>query len=95
MVTTAGAKAMGKEYEIGSVEAGKKADLILMNTDTASFMPRNDYIGCLAYSCNGSEVDTVIVNGKILMENREVQVLDKEKIFFETEKTMNRIIKKA
>ena len=94
MMTTAGAKAMGKEYEIGSVEAGKKADLIILNTDTASFMPRNDYISCLAYSCNGSEVDTVIVNGKILMENREVKTLDKEKIFFETEKTMNRIVKK-
>jgi len=95
MMTMAGAKAMGKEYEIGSIEAGKKADLVILNTDTASFMPRNDYISALAYSCNGSEVDTVIVNGKILMENREVKTLDKEKIFYENEKIMNRIVKKA
>ena len=93
MMTMAGAKAMGKEYEIGSVEEGKKADLIIMNTDTASFMPRNDYIASLAYSCNGSEVDTVIVNGNILMEKREVKTLDKERIFFENEKIMNRIVK--
>ncbi|MBR3040209.1 MAG: amidohydrolase [Lachnospiraceae bacterium] len=94
MMTMAGAKAMGKEYEIGSVEDGKKADLIILNTDTASFMPRNDYISALAYSCNGSEVETVIVNGRIIMENREVLTLDKERIFFENEKIMNRIIKK-
>ena len=94
MMTTAGAKAMGKEYEIGSVETGKKADLIILNTNTASFIPRNNYITNLAYSCNGSEVETVIVNGKILMENREVLVLDKEKIFYEVEKTMNRMIGK-
>lgn len=94
MMTMAGAKAMGKEYEIGSVEDGKKADLIILNTDTASFMPRNDYISALAYSCNGSEVETVIVNGRIIMENREVLTLDKERIFFENEKIMNRIVKK-
>ena len=93
MMTMAGAKAMGKEYEIGSVEEGKKADLILLNTASTSMMPRNDLISCLAYSANGSEVDTVIVDGKILMENREVKTLDKERIFFENEKIMNRIIK--
>ena len=93
MMTMAGAKAMGKEYEIGSVEEGKKADLVILNTDTASFMPRNDYIASLAYSCNGSEVDTVIVNGQILMEKREVKTLDKEKIFFENEKIKERLIK--
>ncbi len=93
MATMAGAKAMGKEYEIGSVEAGKKADLILLNTGSTSFIPRNDYISNLAYSCNGSEVMTVIVNGKILMEDREVKTLDREKIIYETERTMERIIK--
>ena len=93
MATTAGAKAMGKEYEIGSVEAGKKADLILLDTSRTSFIPRNDYISNLAYSCNGSEVMTVIVNGKILMEDREVKTLDREKIIYETERTMERIIK--
>ncbi len=56
-------------------------------------MPRNDYIASLAYSCNGSEVDTVIVNGQILMEKREVKTLDKEKIFFENEKIKERLIK--
>jgi len=93
MATMAGAKAMGKEYEIGSVEAGKKADLILLDTSSTSFIPRNDYISALAYSCNGSEVMTVIVNGKILMEDREVKTLDREKIIYETERTMERIIK--
>ncbi len=93
MMTMAGAKAMGKEYEIGSVETGKKADLILLDTSRTSFIPRNDYIANLAYSCNGSEVMTVIVNGKILMEDREVKTLDREKIIYETERTMERIIK--
>ena len=93
MMTMAGAKAMGKEYEIGSVETGKKADLILLDTSRTSFIPRNDYIASLAYSCNGSEVMTVIVNGKILMEDREVKTLDREKIIYETERTMERIIK--
>ena len=58
---------------------------------TASMWPANNALAALSYSANGSEVETVIINGEITMENREILTLDEEKIFAENERTMKRI----
>lgn len=89
--TINGAKALLMGDKIGSLEVGKKADIAILNTKTASMWPRNNMLAALSYSANGSEVETVIINGKVVMENRTILTLDEERIFFETEKTMNRI----
>ena len=49
-------------------------------------MPNYDLVSALIYSANGSEVDTVIVNGKILMEHKELKTIDEERVYFEMEK---------
>lgn len=84
-----GEKAMGKK--VGRIEPGYIADLAILNTDLPQFYPRNNYISALCYSANGSEVETVIVGGEILMENKEFTKLDKEKIYFECQKRIERI----
>ena len=84
-----GEKAMAEK--VGRIEAGYKADLAILNTDLPQFYPRNNYISALCYSANGSEVETVIVDGEILMENKEFTKLDKEKIYFECQKRIERI----
>ena len=54
---------------IGSIEVGKKADLAILDLNTPSLTPRNNLIAGLSYSANGSEVDTVIINGQITIGN--------------------------
>lgn len=81
IATINGAKALGLEKEIGSVEVGKKADLAILNLNTPSLTPRNNLIAGLSYSANGSEVETVIIDGKITMENRKVLTMDEELVY--------------
>lgn len=88
IATINGAKALGLEEEIGSIEAGKKADLAVLNLNTPSLTPRNNLIAGLSYSANGSEVETVIIDGKITMENRKVLTMDEELVY----KKVNEII---
>jgi cytosine/adenosine deaminase-related metal-dependent hydrolase len=80
MATINGAKVLGIQNEIGSIEAGKKADLILVNLKGPHVTPSPNLISGLVYAAEGSDVDTVIVDGKILMENRIVKTLDESGI---------------
>ncbi|MFC2121589.1 amidohydrolase family protein [Bacteroidota bacterium] len=86
MITINGAKALGMENIIGSVEIGKRADIILINKMHASNVPIYDYYSTIIYSTNSSSVETVIVDGKILMLNKKLFTLNEEDIF---EKTIN------
>ena len=78
IATINGAKALGLEKEIGSIEEGKKADIAILNLNTPSLTPRNNLIAGLSYSANGSEVETVIIDGKITMEERKILTMDEE-----------------
>jgi len=86
MATSNGAKALGLEREIGSLEAGKKADLIIIDTHKPHFYPRHDQISALAYSAQGSDVSTVIADGKVVMEDYEIKTVDMEKVMFEAQR---------
>ena len=92
MATINGAKALGLEKEIGSLEVGKKADIILLNTDKPHFYPRFNMVSTIAYSAQASDVDTVIVDGNILLENGKLQTLDLKKIKTEVEACSARLI---
>ena len=80
MATINGASALGLENEIGSIDLGKKADIVLVNMKTAHLTPFRNPISHLVYSANGGDVDTVICNGEILMRNREILTLDETMI---------------
>jgi len=80
MATIDGAKAFRLEREIGSIEKGKKADLMLLDMRKPHLYPLNmpvDKVTCFA---NGGDVDTVIVDGKVLMMSREVKTVDEQSI---------------
>jgi cytosine/adenosine deaminase-related metal-dependent hydrolase len=80
MATINGAKSLGLQNEIGSIEVGKKADLILVNLKGPHLTPSLNPISSLVYAAEGSDVDTVIVDGKVVMENRVVKTLNESKI---------------
>lgn len=82
MATIKGAEALGLDSEIGSVEVGKKADLILIDTNSVNMVPDSSSLSSnVIYSANGSNVDTTICNGKILMENKKLTTLDEQEIY--------------
>ena len=82
MGTIKGAEALGLDSEIGSIEVGKKADIILIDTNSANMVPDSSSLSSnIIYSANGSNVDTTICNGKVLMENKKLTVLDEDEIY--------------
>ncbi len=91
MATIEGAKAIGIGEITGSLEVGKYADVILVDTRQPSlaplyFHPMRNFVPNLVYSARGNEVDTVIVNGKVLVENRKPQTFDLDAILDEAQK---------
>jgi hypothetical protein len=73
MATIRGARALGMEKEIGSLEVGKKADIIIVDMTGADWIPRYNPIQNLVYSAAGNSVETVIIDGRMVMEGREIK----------------------
>jgi len=94
MATRHAAKALLWDDEIGILSEGMKADLILINMDSSRYFPKGDPATALVYAGSGRDVDTVLVDGKIIMENREIKTLDIERIRHEADKIWLRIIKR-
>ena len=86
MATVNGAKALGREKDLGRIEKGYKADIILLDLHSPQLAPADNLVSALVYSCSGNEVDTVLVNGKILMEKKQMKTIDEEKIYFEMDR---------
>ena len=80
MATLGGASALGLENEIGTVEVGKKADLILVDMKAPHLTPLRNPLSHLVYSAEGSDVSTVICNGEILMQEKELLILDEAEV---------------
>ncbi|MFZ5943769.1 MAG: amidohydrolase [Bacillota bacterium] len=83
MGTINGAHALGLGNEVGTIEPGKKADIILLDLNQPHLYPNHDLAANLIYSAQGSDVKTVIIDGKIVMKNWEVIGMDEEKIMYE------------
>ena len=95
MATIDGAKVLGLDKEIGSIEVGKKADLILINLDQHHLWPQNDICTNLVYSANGEDVLTTIVDGKILMENRKLTNINEENLMIKVKKISDNLLDKV
>ncbi len=94
MGTINGAKALGLDDEIGSIEVGKKADLILIDTNNANMVPDSSKLSSnVIYSANGSNVDTTICNGVILMENKKLTTLDEDEIYQKAKEAIDQLKK--
>jgi 5-methylthioadenosine/S-adenosylhomocysteine deaminase len=87
--TINGAKALG--LNTGSIEKGKKADLAILRLDVPSMIPNNNLLAALCYSANGSEVDTVIIDGRIVMEGGELKTIDEERVYSEIRSMCSRL----
>ena len=80
IATIYGAKVLGLDDKIGSLETGKNADIITINMDKPHLSPLYDPYSSLVYGAAPQDVENVIVSGKIIMENGVVKTMDEEKI---------------
>ena len=78
MATIDGAKALHMEKEIGSLETGKKADIVLISLDKPNAVPMYNVYSQLAYSLKGSDVETVIIGGHVIMRDRKLLTVNEE-----------------
>jgi len=94
MATIDGAKALSWENEIGSIETGKKADLVVVNFTKPHLCPLYNETSHLVYAAKGADVETVIINGKIVMENRKLTTLNIRKVMEMAEKAKRNLLEK-
>jgi 5-methylthioadenosine/S-adenosylhomocysteine deaminase len=85
LATIGGARALGMEKEIGSLERGKRADLITVSTSAARMKPLYDPVSHLVYVGRGDDVRTTIVNGRTLMKDRQVLTMNRLEVIAQAE----------
>jgi len=95
MATVNGAKALGIQDQIGSLETGKKADLVIVNMQKPHLTPTFNPVSHLVYAAEGSDVETTIIDGKIVMENRVVKSLNEEKILHDANEHAIKLLQRA
>jgi 5-methylthioadenosine/S-adenosylhomocysteine deaminase len=91
MATIGGARALGMEKLIGSLEPGKRADLIAVSMNAARQTPMYDPVSHLVYVTRGDDVRTTIVNGKILMRDRRVLTLDRASVIADANRLAEKV----
>jgi 5-methylthioadenosine/S-adenosylhomocysteine deaminase len=80
MSTIEGAKALGMNNITGSLEVGKKADIIIIGLNKPHLTPLYNEYSHLVYAANSADVDTVLINGKVVMENRKLTTIDEMEV---------------
>jgi len=92
MATIEGAKTLLWDKRIGTIEIGKNADLVIVDFKKPHLCPLFNEISHLVYSARSSDVNTVLINGKIVMENREITTMDTHKVLEMAEKTKEKLL---
>jgi 5-methylthioadenosine/S-adenosylhomocysteine deaminase len=92
MATREGARVLGLEEEVGMLKPGYKADLILIDLRQSHWFPRHNLVSQLVYAAQAHDVDTVIINGKVVMENRKITTIDEELVWAQVEERAKRLV---
>lgn len=97
MATIGGAKAVGMQDDIGSLEVGKKADLAILNLNHFHAFPSYDVdpISRIVYSASRADVETTIINGKLVMHNRMMRTVDQAVVLREANVSIERLLKRT
>jgi cytosine/adenosine deaminase-related metal-dependent hydrolase len=95
MATTRGARAMGMESEVGSIEVGKKADLVLIDLKKPHLTPFRDVVSNIIYSAMGSDVDSVMVDGRFLLKGGKALTIDEQRILGEAQRRQDELVARS
>lgn len=88
--TVNGARALGYD-NLGKLEVGYIADIALLDTNVPQMVPLRNYYAAVCYCCDGSETDTLILDGKIVMKNKKLLTIDEEELYY----NINKIVKET
>jgi 5-methylthioadenosine/S-adenosylhomocysteine deaminase len=91
MATIGGARVLGQQARIGSIEAGKRADVLVVGMSRPRQQPLFDPVSQIVYASRGDDVETTIVNGKILMRDRKVLTLNQAAVLADARKAADRV----
>lgn len=94
MATVNGAKAIGREGELGVLSAGAFADILIVDIEKAHLYPHTNLISELVYSTHASDVDSVIVNGNIVIENRKCLTMNAQEVCSTAQKHIDALLSK-
>jgi 5-methylthioadenosine/S-adenosylhomocysteine deaminase len=94
IATTGGARVLGLQRLIGSVEPGKCADLIVLDMKKAHLTPLYHLYSQIVYACRGSDVRDAIIDGKVVMRNRRLLTLDVQKVMDDVREIADRVRRK-
>lgn len=94
MATINGAKALGREKEIGSIEVGKRADIVCFNLESPSFTPRNDLISALCYSAQAEDVEHVVIDGKFVLKDRVLTHINLDELREKVERKFKELLER-
>ncbi len=92
MATVNGARVLGLGDEVGLIKPGYKADIILVDTRQPHLYPRHDWMAHMVYSAQSADVDTVIIDGNIVMEGRKVLTIDEEEVYSQIQQRVERLL---
>ena len=95
MATINGARALGLEQEIGSLEVGKKADLVVIDLNRLHTTPSPNPISSLVYAATGAEVDTVVVDGRIVVEHGQLLTMDENEVMEQAHQHADALYRRA
>lgn len=95
MATREGARVLGLEKEIGVLKPGYKADIILLDMDKPHLYPSHNPVAHVAYAASSADVDTTIINGRVVMENRRLLTVDEKEICAKAEECARKLLEKA
>ncbi|KYH37190.1 MAG: hypothetical protein AYL29_008630 [Candidatus Bathyarchaeota archaeon B24] len=95
MATIDGARALNWSDEIGSIEPGKKADLVIIDAMKPHMRPMYSEVSHLVYAAKYGDVETVFVGGRPIVENREVKTVDVEELITQVSKARDRLMEKV
>lgn len=96
MATIDGARAVHWDNEIGSLEKGKKADVIIVETKRSNWIPLHDFslVPTLVYSGEGADVETVIIDGRVVMEKRKIQTVNVKRALTQAQRATEKLVRK-
>jgi len=92
LATASGAAAVGLGRVTGQLAPGYKADIAILSMDATHWYPRHDRLSLLTYAASAADVDTVLVDGKILLDNRKLTTIDEQQLKYEVQKRGMRLV---
>ncbi len=95
MITIDGARLLGRERELGSIEIGKRADLVVVRMDGVQVAPAWDPISTLVYASGARDVEHVLIDGKPVVERGQLLTLDAERVARQAKSEARRLARRA